>query len=223
MHAAKQEPHTPTPMSEVTDAALLAAAQVYLERQLAGDASEGAPAEAWQRFYELYGPLIRRFTLACQVPKSEVDDCVQDVFRTVIVALRDFKYDPDQGRFRSWLFSVVRSRATDLVRRRLRRAARRFAPRADATTWDAAVDPVETLERRWRQEVVHTVVKQLREQVSPRNFEVFYLRSIKELSVAETATKLGSTPEKVRYRHHRMVRKFRELYFLYTGETLDAK
>jgi RNA polymerase sigma-70 factor, ECF subfamily len=210
------DPPSPGP-DEVTDSGLIQAVQLYLERHLLGEA-QGGSTEAWERFYSLYGPMIRRFALACHVPPGDVDDCIQDVFKTVITVLRDLKYDRDQGRFRGWLFSVVRSRTTDLVRRRMRRGAERLSGEQSAELLDPGSDPAAEVDRRWQREVVRTVLLQLKDQVSPRNFDAFYLRAIKGLSVTEIAAELGTTPEKVRYRHHRMLRKFGELYVVYTGE-----
>ncbi|MBX9789020.1 MAG: sigma-70 family RNA polymerase sigma factor [Pirellulales bacterium] len=202
--------------SGYTNSAILVAAQFYLEQRL----GRGEPIsdEGWRPFYEIYEPLIRGFALRCRVPSDEVDDCVQEALQTVTSTLRDFRYDRQRGSFRGWLYTLVRSRATDLMRRRLRRAARFKAQQRTDHVAAPCNDPTVEIDRRWRAAVVHTVIDHLRGEVSPRNFEVFYLRSVQELSVSEVALRTGSTPERVRYRHHRMVRKFRDLFLLLTGE-----
>lgn len=207
----------PTPPSEVTDAGLLEEVQSYLAQCLGGTQDK---ADAWLRFYRIYEPLIRGFARRCRLPDDEQDDCVQETLQTVIVALRDFKYDRERGRFRGWLFSVVRSRATDLMRRRLRRDSRRAADSPDEQA-DPSADVVAELERRWRSAVIQTVIEQLREEVSATNFEVFNLRSVEGLPTPEVAARLKMAPEKVRYRHHRTFRKFRDLYLNFTGEKYE--
>ena len=214
MIAVPQDPFTPS--CGVTNSAYLQAAQVYLEQRLAS--GQELPADGWQRFYAIYEPLIRRFAGRCHVSADELDDCVQEVLQTIVVTLRDFKYDRRRGSFRGWLYRVVRSRATDLLRRRLRRAPRAAATSRVVERVDPTADPAVEVDRRWRAAVLQTALDQLRQEVTPRNFEVFYLRSAKELSVSEVAVRTGSTPDKVRYRHYRTIRKFRELYLLFTGE-----
>ncbi|MBX7168907.1 MAG: sigma-70 family RNA polymerase sigma factor [Pirellulales bacterium] len=199
-----------------TNSETLQAAQLYLEQRL--ERGEPIPEHGWQQFYAVYEPLIRRFAVRCRVPADELDDCVQEALQTVIVALRDFRYERSRGSFRGWLYSLVRSRATDLMRRRLRRTARLDLGAPTEQVAGPAAEPSAEIDRRWHSALVQQVVEQLRGEVSPRNFEVFYLRAIEERSVAEVAERTGSSPEKVRYRHHRMVRKFRDLFLLLTGE-----
>jgi len=209
-----------TPPSQVTDADLLGTVGFYLEQCLRGQ--KDIPDDAWQRFYATYEPLLRCFARRCGVPADQQDDCVQEALRTVVVSLKDFEYDAHRGRFRGWLFSIVRSRATDLMRRRIRWTSRHDQTSCPEEQADTSMDVGEEMDRRWRSAVIQIVVERLREQVSPKNFEVFRLRSIEGMSVPEVSTELGSTPERVRYRHHRTLRKFRELYLVFTGEDYKA-
>jgi DNA-directed RNA polymerase specialized sigma24 family protein len=51
----------------------------------------------------------------------------------------------------------------------------------------------------------------LREQTSPENYELFYRRFRWGQSASEIAAALDLTPEEVRYRHYRLMRKWRKL------------
>ena len=69
----------------------------------------------WNDFARLYGPIVRRWLARERVDfralgAADRDDLVQETFLAVSRALPGFRYDRDRGRFRGYLFSVVRSR-----------------------------------------------------------------------------------------------------------------
>ena len=203
-----------------TDPELLRITQEYLELQFRRVAPRSAVVRAWQQFYGTYNEIIRRFALSCGVPKADLDECVQDVWTAVIAQLGGFKYNPSRGRFRSWLYAMVRNKATDLVRRKNRHPTLflRDPVVLDQYPSSSDGDPVSELERRWNKGLVHGVLTQLRKKVSERSFQVFYMRRIEHQSVKAVAKELRLTPAAVRTRQHRMERKFRACLERYTGD-----
>src|SRR5687767_10963768 len=95
-----------------TSLSLLRAAQVYLKTP------EQPASRAWDSFYELYDELIRRFVIAQGVPRCDVDDCVQEVWREVAVRLAAFDRPVDRPGLRAWLYALVRSKATNVFRKK---------------------------------------------------------------------------------------------------------
>jgi RNA polymerase sigma factor (sigma-70 family) len=75
-------------------------------------------AGSWREFAELYVPLIERFGRMNGLQPADVNDLVQDVLCIVAKKIPEFEYDPQIGRFRSWLFSVSRRRIYKLLERR---------------------------------------------------------------------------------------------------------
>ncbi len=71
---------------------------------------------AWQRFVELYAPLIFHWGRQQGLNATDATDLVQDVFVTLIEKLPEFEYDPNQ-RFRGWLRTIAVHRGSDLRRR----------------------------------------------------------------------------------------------------------
>src|SRR5437764_5198815 len=63
-------------------------------------------AEAWQRFVDLYTPLL--YYWACRLGLQEQDaaDLVQEVFTLLVQKLPDFIYNRQKS-FRSWLRTVL--------------------------------------------------------------------------------------------------------------------
>ena len=73
--------------------------------------------EAWERFVDLYAPLVYAFVRKRGLQDADAADLTQDVMRQVALAAHSLEYDPKRGSFRGWLFTVVQSRLTDHWRR----------------------------------------------------------------------------------------------------------
>ena len=61
-------------------------------------------AEAWSDFARLYTPAILAFARRKGLQDADAADLAQEVLQSVARSMRDFVLD---GRFRSWLFTVV--------------------------------------------------------------------------------------------------------------------
>ena len=186
-------------------------ARSYLECRARRQAPGPHLAHAWECFYQRCAALLRRYARACRVPPADLEDCLQAVWAELVGALPTFRYEPGRGLFRSWLFALVRARAVDLLRRRLRRPTERIRSRTGAALRSREADPAAACERQAEREAVRLLLAEFRHRVSRRNYHVLHMRSVEGRSVGETAAALDLTPEQVRYRHHRMMRKFRSL------------
>jgi RNA polymerase sigma-70 factor (ECF subfamily) len=190
---------------------MLQETQAYLECRFCHGTPHASWVEAWERFFQACDPLVRRFARACRVPRADLDDCVQEVWAELVRRLRSLRYDPRRGRFRTWLYTIVHSKATDLLRRRLRHPTESLGARAGALG-SREGDPAAEGERRGQREAVQRVLAELRRGVSERSYRVLYLRRIEGWTTREVAAALGLTPAQVRSRDHRMKRKCRRLF-----------
>lgn len=66
-------------------------------------------AAAWGTFVDVYGPLMFGHAVRRGLQHSDAQDVTQKVFLRVSQALRDFNYQPETGRFRDWLGTIVRN------------------------------------------------------------------------------------------------------------------
>lgn len=71
---------------------------------------------AWQRFVDLYAPLIYHWGLHQGLSSADAADLVQEVLALLVVKLPTFEYDPSR-RFRGWLRTMTVNKARDLHRR----------------------------------------------------------------------------------------------------------
>lgn len=72
--------------------------------------------EDWNRFVELYAPLLFHWAKQHGLARNDAADFVQEVLATLVSLLRKFQYDKDK-RFRAWLHTVTLNRARDWHRR----------------------------------------------------------------------------------------------------------
>ena len=103
---------------------------ILMERLAVGDESVLAD------LYERYGSLV--YSLALRVVRDHqlAEECTQDVF--VTLWRRADRYDAQRGRLTTWLLTITRNRAIELIRRR---DARPADPRAEVEVTGTALDP----------------------------------------------------------------------------------
>lgn len=71
---------------------------------------------AWQRFVDLYAPLIFHWSRRQGLNATDASDLVQDVMTILVTKLRNFEYDPLKNRFRGWLRTITVNKARDYGR-----------------------------------------------------------------------------------------------------------
>ncbi len=208
------------PSCGTTCVPLLQQTQAYLQTLLRRQAPDSVLAEAWQEFYRVYNKLIRRFAVARGMRHADVDDCVQEVCNAVAAKLTDFKRPEDRPGLRAWLYTLVRSKATDLIRRKGRHAARRLGHQSQAAGEPRGKepDPADLFERQWESAMLQTALDELRTEVSELNHRVPQMRLLEARGVAEVAAELDIPLAQVRYRQHRTLKKLRARMAVYTGE-----
>jgi len=182
--------------------------QAYLECPVCSGQLADSLRKDWQCFYQTYDPVIRRFALSCSLPADEIDECAQEVWATLLTRLRDFHYQPERGRFQSWLYAVVRNQAVDFLRRRNRHPVKRLSPLVAAGLMAPDADPARQFERASDLELLLMVAEELRLQVSEKSYLVLHMRWIEERSIGEIAIALELTAAQVRLRQCRMKQRF---------------
>jgi len=65
---------------------------------------------AWKEFVDAYAPLVYGYLRRRGLQDADAADLMQEVLRAVSIASARFEYDPNQGSFRGWLFTIVRNK-----------------------------------------------------------------------------------------------------------------
>lgn len=180
-------------------------------RRVVAGAVAGEP-DAWRELVRLYGSRV--FALAkSRVRRADLaEEITQSVFATIAVKLRDDGYR-DEGRFESWLFRIAMNRVRDECRRE-----RRHATPTDPIAFRGVSGPEDAAESRGGSRGRDTgegeELDRLREALGSLNDadrEVIELRHHGQMSFKQIAALLDEPMGTLLARHHRALRKLREL------------
>ena len=149
-----------------------------------------------QAFGELYARFARTIhgILLSRVPRTEVDDLVQDVFMMAMQRLGTLR-DPES--FGGWLAAIARNRATDHLRR---------APQTSELTGDLVETRTTSPSDRAEALAVLDAIRRLPEAYR----ETLVLRLVEGMTGPEIAERTGLTRASVRVNLHRGMRQLRE-------------
>lgn len=189
-----------------TDADLVCVVQAILRSGLAAPGRhDGAAVAAWERFYRTYDPLIRAMVRARPGLRGAVPDAAQEVWCSLIVRLPGLRFNPRRGRFEAWLTAFARHALTDYARKRHARTFASLEPESLERLAAHGPDPAELADRSAPQERVREIFA----AVPAESCQILRMRWVEQHSVSEIGRRLSLTPEQVRYRHYRALKRLR--------------
>ncbi len=162
---------------------------------------------AWERFVELYAPLIYHWTLKTGLSGHDAADCVQDVLATLVEKLRTFKYDPSKS-FRAWLRTVTRNKCRDAMRKRAT-----IAQGAVPLNPEDAASPNDTelfTDRDYQLYVVQRAMEVMQAEFETSTWQACWSQVIEGKSAAEVAQQLNLSENAVYLAKSRVLRRLRD-------------
>jgi RNA polymerase sigma-70 factor (ECF subfamily) len=175
-------------MTPQVKASTEASAEVRIEVVLVKAVLEG-DRESFARLYTLYAPMVHGILLS-RVPRSEVDDLVQDIFFHAFKKLHTLR---DWAAFGPWIAMIARNRAMDFHRR----AKETVEVTEDLRSTDASTSKAEEI-----LELIRALPEAYR--------ETLVLRLVEGMTGPEIAERTGLTPASVRVNLHRGMKQLRE-------------
>ena len=168
---------------------------------------------AWQQFFELYAPLLYRYARSRGLGHDDAQEVRDRCLATLTRRLQAFRYDQTRGRFKTWLYRVVRDAVIDLVRQQRRRPP---GEPLDSDGWGALPDggdgPDALWERAWLHEHLLHAFERLRPSLTPRHDQVFRMLLLQGASIAEVCAALDLRPAQVhKARAHVLARLRKEV------------
>jgi len=193
------------------DPQLLLRTQAYLKARADNCEPGSAQREAWDRFFKIYDPFVRRSVAAWHLRPWDTEECVQLAWVEIVRKLPDLKFDPQLGTFRGWLAKIIRCQVCDFLAGEKRRRFSESTIEEFVLPGDESNDPAELAMRRESRLLVRRMIQDLQREVSETSYQVMYLRCVKGLSHSEIAAQLSLPQPNVRYRYHRMKQKIEKL------------
>lgn len=160
---------------------------------------------AWNRFVELYTPVLLRWASHLGLHGNDAADLVQDIFVVLVQKMPEFDYDPARS-FRAWLKTVTRN----VWKERCRKEAR---ARADALSIEQdfpVPDPAEEFwDREYREWLVRRAFERLRPDFEDTTWRACLMTVLEEKTVATVALALGLSEASVYAARSRVLRRLR--------------
>lgn len=162
---------------------------------------------AWGRFVQLYSPLLFHWSRRLGLSEADAADLVQEVFTTLVQKLPEFHYDPAKG-FRAWLWTVLRNKWRDHLRRRA------GAPAAGSPEHLAEVaapdDSGEPGEEEYRRHLVGRALQVMQVEFSARTWKACWEHVAVGRPAAEVAAELGISVGSVYVAKSRVMARLRQ-------------
>jgi RNA polymerase sigma-70 factor (ECF subfamily) len=178
-----------------------------IERVKAGD------AKGWERFIDLYGPLVYQWCRQCGLQAADAADVGQEVFKSVAINAAGFRRERPGDSLRGWLWTITHNKIRDHLK------SFRAKPIAQGGT--AAKQRFEEVPEHLSDSSIngqtgsdhglleHRITELARASVEERTWEAFWRITVEGRPVALVADELEMTPAavyKAKYRVLRLVR-----------------
>jgi RNA polymerase sigma-70 factor, ECF subfamily len=168
----------------------------------------GPDEASWQRFFDLYTPFIRRWLDRQGMPRSDVDDVVQEVCMAIARDLGGFDHAGRPGAFRLW----VRTIALNRLRGYWRARQGAHVPR-DGHDLDGLADPDDQFSLLWDREhdlfLVGRLMEMIEPEFAPATWRAFRRQTIDGMSAAQVAEELGTSVNAALIAKSRVLRRLR--------------
>lgn len=180
--------------------------------------ADGDDSAEWERFVELYTPVVRQYAEATGgVNESDVDDVVQEVMVRLVDVLRSGEYKRERGRFRNYLYSMVRRLLIDRHRRAAARGEGRTVPIEGLEVESGAMDAATIVDVRLRAARHAAAVEHVlsRTMLDPRTVAAYRAYALEGRPAEEVAAAYGlklNALRQIKYRIDRMIAAVESAY-----------
>ncbi|TWU44752.1 RNA polymerase sigma factor [Rubripirellula tenax] len=171
---------------------------------------------AWSEFVEIYLPLIYAYARKQGLQDADASDVAQDVLTSINGAISRFDYDPKQGKFRGYLFTVTRNQIGKSWKKKVGSAGsgNTAVHQMLEQVADPAGDPADD-EEHWNQQhqqrLMQWASEKVQAEVTPATWQAFELTSIANQKAQTVAETLGLSVGAVYIAKSRVIKRIREL------------
>ena len=172
---------------------------------------------AWNRFVEIYTPLLSHWARYAGVNPEDANDLVQDILVTLINRLQTFDYDKSKS-FRSWLKRIAENRAKNFHRDQARQNHATLSLGATRpVAIESNVDLFSQVE--YQSYVATRVLELIKSEFSDQDWKAFWMVMMKQLKPQEVANALNISVNSVYLAKSKILSRLR----LEARELLDGE
>jgi RNA polymerase sigma-70 factor (ECF subfamily) len=164
------------------------------------------PGRAWERFVELYTPLLLNWARRHGLQHQDAADLVQEVFVVLVQKLPEFTYDRDKS-FRNWLRTVLVNKWRDRCRRQALPTTAGEEILAGVPDPD---DPDASWEVEHRRQLLRRTLELMRPQFTSTTWKACWEFAAEGRPAAAVAAELGISENAVYIAKSRVLRRLRQ-------------
>ncbi|MFH1419975.1 MAG: sigma-70 family RNA polymerase sigma factor [Planctomycetota bacterium] len=170
--------------------------------------------DAWHEFDAIYRPMLRRFARVRGLDDGAADEVAQECMVAVSRYIGGFEYDPQKGRFKGWLRTLVNNRIRNMLRDRheVQAESQDFKrPEHQGRT------PEEIFDAIWKQEHLKQCLRFVKREVESSTFDAFVAYAMEERSIEDVCEAFKMTANQVHAIKSRMIKRIRHRMVEITG------
>ena len=173
--------------------------------------ARSANPNAWVMIVTRYSPKIMTWMLLAGVDSSDAPDLLQDVWRSVLMSLKNFRREKPDDTFRGWLRTIAQRRIADYFESRSQQP--RNLPLAQLESLQSQNLLTDEIAANVSERVtlLQKYMQQVESEVKPNTWLVFQMHVIEERSVEEVAAILKIPTYSVYTSKSRVIKRLREL------------
>jgi RNA polymerase sigma-70 factor (ECF subfamily) len=171
-------------------------------------------AGAWNRLVTLYAPLLYHWCRRWKLQEEDLADVFQEVFKTLVVHLAEFRRDREGATFRGWLWTITRNKVLDHFRKRSHdaggaggteawmRLSELPAPEVPGKTEPEEAEAIRRLYLRG--------LELIRNEFEERTWKAFWRTAVEGRTPRDVAVELSMSSGAVRVAKSRVLQRLRE-------------
>jgi RNA polymerase sigma factor (sigma-70 family) len=173
---------------------------------------------SWEDFFDTYWKIIYGVAMKSGLTKEEAQDVVQETMLAVARKMPNFKYDRENGSFKSWLLNTTRWRIADQFRKR-EPISVSHSSSGDADTRtrtagkviDPASEDINALwDAEWEKNLLDTAIAKVKRRLDPQKYQIFDFCVNKEWSPEKIAEAFSIPIAQVYLAKHRATEMIKE-------------
>lgn len=179
--------------------------KTLLERVQSGD------DVSWEEFYDRYAPIIRYVGTLYRFKEGECDDLVQNVMTKFFVNAKRFEYREGKVKFRTYLATIVRSQATDMIRKRS--VQQNAESQVESGKMSAPFE--ESFLTEWRKIMLEEAKAEVKKRVDAKTYQAFLFYGLQNRPVKQVAETLELTANQIYLAKNRCAQMMKEIIARY--------
>jgi RNA polymerase sigma-70 factor (ECF subfamily) len=173
--------------------------------------ARSANPNAWVIIVTRYSPKIMTWMLLAGVDSSDAPDLLQDVWRSVLVSLKNFRREKPDDTFRGWLRTITQRRIADYFESRSQQPRHIPLAQLESIQSQKLLTDEITANVSERVKLLQKSMQQVESEVKPTTWLVFQMHVIEEKSVEDVAAILKIPTYSVYTSKSRVIKRLREL------------